>query len=819
MASAPRSGSGRPPNRLAQESSPYLLQHARNPVDWWPWCADAFEEARRRDVPVFLSIGYSTCYWCHVMERESFENEATARLMNERFVSIKLDREERPEVDDIYMAATQVLTGRGGWPMSVFLEPKTLRPFWAGTYYPPEPRHGLPSFKQVLEGMSDAYRDKRTEVIEQAAKLGQAVEEHLAAGGATQAQPPVAIGMGEISGAVGALLKLFDRTDGGFGRAPKFPQPVYLDLLLDARRSAGDDATRAAIDHALTFTLDRMAIGGMFDQVGGGFHRYSVDAHWTVPHFEKMLYDNAMLLGVYADAARTLDDGFYARLVARTIGYLLREMVLETQPSSGPASSRAFAFATAQDAEVDGREGRNYVWTREELVSVLGEEDGDFACRVYSVDAGANFKDPHHPDDAPVNVLRLEARPERIAAALGMDIADFLTRFDAINEQLLRARSTRKQPHIDDKIIAGWNGLMIACLARAGDLDSRALHAARRAANFLIEHMIDEDATLYRIAKIGAGEGASGAESGGAVGVKHPAPLEDYAFVMHGMTTLAMRSEPDRQVGITIARALAARARDLFWDEDGGGFYDTMPEAPDLFVRARSTYDGAIPCGTSVMIHALIDLHELTGERAYLDDAVAALAAISPAVKDSPVSTANSTRALLRLLVGGMIEESAEPPAPAPGAASTGAEAGLQTPIEVYASVERVTVKDDEPAEIVVKVRVLPGYHVISPLSPVFAAGNDAPALVPLHVHIIGGSGVRVYADYPEGTSLASGAVEGLAGVNGIAGEFDMRLAIERDPEKPWKGNPLIAITFQACTDTACERARTLELDVAIDRG
>jgi uncharacterized protein YyaL (SSP411 family) len=820
MASASHGGSGRKPNRLAAESSPYLLQHAFNPVDWWPWCADAFEEARRRDVPVFLSIGYSTCYWCHVMERESFEDEATAQVMNERFVAIKLDREERPDVDDIYMAATQVLTGHGGWPMSIFLEPKALRPFWAGTYYPPQPRHGLPSFKQVLEGMSDAYRDRRSEVMEQAAKLGEAVQEHLGSGGAAQESGPVEIGMAEVSGAVGALLKLFDRTDGGFGRAPKFPQPVYLDLLLDARRSAGDEATRGAVDHALKFTLDRMAAGGMFDQIGGGFHRYSVDAHWTVPHFEKMLYDNAMLLGVYADAARMYEDGSYARVVARTVGYLQREMRLEV-PGSG--QSGGFAFATAQDAEVDGREGKNYVWTREELLGPLGEEDGAFACRVYGVDAGPNFKDPHHPGEPAVSVLRMEGRPERVAAAMGMEVEAFLSRLDAVNEKLLEARSERKQPHVDDKVIAGWNGLLIAGLARAGDVDARALNAARRAANFLIEHMIDEDATLYRIAKIGAGEGrsregASGKTSGG-VGVKHAAPLEDYAFVMHGMTTLAMKSESDRQVGVTVARALAARARDLFWDEDGGGFYDTMPEAPDLFVRARSTYDGAIPCGTSVMIHALIDLHELTGERAYLEDAVGALAAISAAVKASPVSTANSTRALLRLLVGGMIEESDSGPASSAGAASASGEAGLQTPIEVYASVERVTVKDDEPAEVVVKVRVLPGYHVISPLSPVFAEGSGAPALVPLHVHIIGGSGLRVYADYPEGTPLASGAVEGLFGVNGIEGEFDMRLAIERDPDQPWKGNPLIAITFQACTDTACERARTLELDVAIDRG
>jgi uncharacterized protein YyaL (SSP411 family) len=805
MASASHGGTDqaheRKPNRLARESSPYLLQHAFNPVDWWPWCADAFEEARRRDVPVFLSIGYSTCYWCHVMERESFEDEATAQVMNERFVAIKLDREERPDIDDLYMAATQVMTGHGGWPMSVFLEPRTLKPFWTGTYYPPQPRHGLPSFTQVLTGMSDAYRDRRAEVTAQAEQLGDAVREHLAA-----ASEPVGIGMAEVSGAAGALLKLFDRTDGGFGRAPKFPQPVYLDLLLDARRSAGDDATRAAVDHALKFTLDRMAAGGMFDHVGGGFHRYSVDAHWTVPHFEKMLYDNALLLGVYADAAREYGDKSYARVVARTVGYLLREMGI---PSTG-------AFATAQDAEVDGREGKNYVWVREEVMDALGDTDGPFACAVYGLDAGPNFKDPHHPGDPAVNVLRMEDRPERIAAKLGMETGAFLERLDRVNARLLAVRAARKQPGRDDKIIAGWNGLLIAGLARAGDLDSRAIPAARACARFIIERMVSPDGTLRRIAKVGMD---------GSVSVKHDAPLEDYAFVAHGLATLGAKSPEDRDWCVDAAGRLVARSMRDFRDSASGGFFDTSEGAADLFVRARSTYDGAIPCGTSVMIHALIDLYELTEQRAYVDDALGALAAISSAIAASPVSTANSTRALLRMMVGRMVEGTIVTrgePSDASGSAAAGAQPeneGLHTPIEVYAGVERVTVTDREPAEVMLKVRVLPGYHVISPLSPVFAEGTDAPPLVPFHVHVIGGGGVRIYADYPEGTPLASGAVEGLAGVNGIEGEFDLRLAIERDPDHPWSGNPLIAITFQACTDTACERARTLELDVAIDRG
>ncbi|MEL6797226.1 MAG: thioredoxin domain-containing protein, partial [Planctomycetota bacterium] len=368
-------------NRLIHSTSPYLLQHAHNPVDWYPWGDEAFAAARQRGVPIFLSIGYSTCYWCHVMERESFESEATAAVMNERFVCVKLDREERPDVDDVYMTATQAMTGRGGWPMSVFLEPESLKPYYCGTYFPPTPRHGMPSFEQLLIGMSDAWAERSDDVVLQANRLGEAVAEQL-----VSRDQPVMIGAEQVQQAVGTLLKIADMQHGGFAGAPKFPQPAYIDFLLEVR-DASDEPTRQAIDRVVTLTLDQMIMGGIHDHVGGGFHRYSVDAFWTVPHFEKMLYDNGQLAATYARAARIYGNADYRRAATRTCDYIIREM---TSPDGG--------FFSAQDAEVDSREGLNYLWTPDEVRAVLSAADADFAIERFGLDAGTNFQDPHHAD-------------------------------------------------------------------------------------------------------------------------------------------------------------------------------------------------------------------------------------------------------------------------------------------------------------------------------------------------------------------------------------------------------------------------------------
>jgi uncharacterized protein len=702
-------------NRLSRESSPYLLQHAHNPVDWFPWGEEAFAEARRRDVPIFLSIGYSTCYWCHVMEREVFEDPAIARQMNDRFVCIKVDREERPDVDDLYMTATQLLTGHGGWPMSVFLEPASLRPFWAGTYFPPEPRGGMPGFPQVLAAMDKSWRERRAEVIEQSESVAHAVRGHLA-----EEQAPVGLGLQQVSEAARSLLQMFDRVQGGFGGAPKFPQPVYLEFLLDVRASAADDSTRNAIDQVLRLTLDRMAIGGMFDQVGGGFHRYSVDERWLVPHFEKMLYDNAQLAQVYARAATVYADDFYRSIARSTLDYVFREM---TSPDG--------AFFSAQDAEVDGREGGNYIWTAEEVRAALSGS-ADFALTAYGLTGGPNFRDPHHPEAPPANVLFLKDRPDRVGASMGMSLDDFQSRIREVNERLYAVRSTRKQPRLDDKVIAAWNGLMIGAFARAGaELQEPSyVDAADKAARFILSGMRDAEGRLLRISRAGT--------------AKTAAFLEDYAFFIDGLIALHLAGRNT----LPAARELASQARRLFGDPVPGGFFDTREGQSDLFVRARSTHDGALPSGSSIMLHNLISLHDLTRDDHFLEQAVTTLRSLSAAVARSPVSTSSATRALLAMISKGhSIADrlAALGPAPEPSAESHVAGKTF-TPVEVYASTERIQIGRDQPATFKLVLRIAEGYHITA-ADP----GPGGHGLAPLRVHVVNGSGIAAYADYAPG--------------------------------------------------------------------
>ncbi len=765
------------PNRLAGQTSPYLLQHAHNPVDWWPWCDEAFEEARRRDVPIFLSIGYSTCYWCHVMERESFEDEATARVMNERFVCIKVDREERPDVDDIYMAATVGMTGSGGWPMSVFMEPAQLRPYWCGTYFPPKPAHGRPSFVQVLEAMSNAWTNQREDVLTQSEQIADAVRQDLAS-----KRTPVPVGQDEVSNAVGALIRIADPVDGGFGSAPKFPQPVYLDLLLRTRSTAADEATRGAIDAVVRQALDKMSTGGIRDQVGGGFHRYSVDKHWIVPHFEKMLYDNAQLARTYAVASRVYDDAWYARVARTTCEYVLKEM-----------TSAEGAFYSAQDAEVDHREGLNYLWMPEEFDDVLGD-DSDFAKRLYGLDSGPNFQDPHHPDDPKRSVLRLDARPDELAGRFGMSEDELLAKIDAVNARLYDARAERKQPHLDDKVITSWNGLMIAALVECGQaLDAPALiDAAERAARFVLDSMRDDDDGLMRVHRARASS--------------TPALFEDYAMLTGGLAALASAGRID---AMSPAR-MAEQAHELFGD-GSWGFYDTRADQSDLFVRTSATRDGAIPSAHAVMLHTLIDLHTLTNDPAWLDRALGCLRSLSPEMSDNPVSTAHSTEALLRLLTIPSAASDSSTIAPPGTSKPTPTDQGGQgagprfTPVEIFADTERVRVEGDEPGVFRIAVRVAQPYHIVAA-----EPGPGGEDLIPLRVFLLSGSGLEVYADYPEGDAYGE---NGELRVHTDQIEFDV--VVQRTGEI--SGRPLLGVRFQACTDTECLAPTTVELDVAID--
>ncbi len=820
-------------NRLSGETSPYLLQHAHNPVAWWAWGEEAFAEARRRDVPIFLSIGYSTCYWCHVMERESFEDVEIAALMNEHFVCIKVDREERPEVDNLYMAATQTFTGRGGWPMSVFLEPGQLRPFWCGTYFPAEALAGMqgPTWPQVLMGMAGAWADQRAGVLEQAEALAGTVREHL-----TGTSEPVPVGSRDVEGAVGRLLSGFDQVNGGFGGGPKFPQTVYAEFLLEARGEAGgrptplgerqaggrptplgwagEATTREAIDLAVRASLDAMAIGGIRDHVGGGFHRYATDATWTVPHFEKMLYDQALLARVYIRAARVYDDAEYKRVVREILEFVLREM---TDGGGG--------FYSAQDAEVDGREGLSFLWTPTQMAAVLEPGEAEFAAEVYGLGGGPNFRDPHHPEEAPSHVLRISARPAELAARLSLSRDEFLMRLAGVNRKLYAARAKRAQPRLDDKMIAEWNGLMIAAFAEASVLfgDDRYFEAGAKAAGFVLGSMVGDDGRLRRSWRSGV--------SGG------PGVLEDSACVVTGLLALAEAAggrdthptdaeEPEwegrlaRQSYLDAALRLYGLAVEDFGGDDGG-FYDTRGGREDLFVRARTTYDGAVPCGSSVMLHALLDLAEATGEAGVLDDAVSLVRSLSNAISRDPVASVNSTRGLLRLLgmdraevevfaergdgeVGGMAtpleSEDAAGGMPAPLG-------GEVMPVEVYAETDRVEVTLEKPAELVLLVRIAEGYHITAAEPRV---SDGSVELSPFRVFVQGGGGVSAYADYPEGEET------GLAGATfrAYSDHFELRVAIEQTGEL--SGEPRLAIVYQACREAECLLPQRVELGVVI---
>jgi uncharacterized protein YyaL (SSP411 family) len=783
-------------NRLAGESSPYLLQHAHNPVDWFPWGPEAFAEARRRGVPIFLSVGYSTCYWCHVMERESFENEQIAALMNERFVCIKVDREERPDVDDIYMAAVQLITRRGGWPMSVWLLPPGasgdgdpgLQPFYAGTYFPAEPRAGMASFPDVLTALSNAWTTQREQVIDQGRRVTDAIREQIA-----QRQPPTAIGRNQVLDGMTALLELYDRQNAGFGRAPKFPQPVYLEYLLQLTPTINDPAVAGVARRAIRHTLDRMATGGMYDQVGGGFHRYSVDDKWLVPHFEKMLYDNGQLASIYARSFALWRDAFDAEVLRETLDYVLREM---TDPLGG--------FYSAQDAEVNHREGQNYLWTPAQLQAALNGSDADFASRVYGLTDGPNFRDPHHPDDPAANVLFLSDRPEKVAAALGIDAEQFRSRLARINETLYKARATRDQPGLDDKVLAGWNGLMIAGMAEgAAALGERKyLDAAEKSANFILTTMRDDKGRLLRVWRRGV--------------ARTPAVLEDYAMLAHGLLAIhRARVAMDLPPGDQLAQSatLVDLADSLFGETEGehpGAMYDTLPGQSELIVRAFSTYDGAIPAGASVMCHDLLDLFELTGDRRWIERAALLIGALSHAIKEAPVASINATRALDRLL---RLEPALVQAIGAQDAAEEAPVVVRDAPAKIFAAAERITVGPGAPASLPIEIRIDDGFHIT-------AHDPGIEGLVPFEVRIEGGTGVNAVVKYPAGAPYEGAAVppEDRGRMRVYTGTVRFVISLERTDD-PWTGIPLVIITYQPCTDDACFQPITVELDVAIDPG
>ena len=582
-------------NRLAGETSPYLLQHAHNPVNWYPWGPEALETARAEDKPIFLSVGYSACHWCHVMERESFEDEATAALMNEHFVSIKVDREERPDLDAIYMDAVQALTGQGGWPMSVFLLPDG-QPFYGGTYYPPEPRYGMPSFRQLLASIAETYRAKRDQVNGQAGRLT-ALLRRTAEIGAQSGE----IGTDLLDEALGRLGQYFDEQEGGFGSQPKFPQPMTLDFaMLEYRRTGDLDALYMA-----ELTLEKMAQGGIYDQLGGGFHRYSVDNRWLTPHFEKMLYDNAQLLRAYLHAWQITRRPLFRRVLDETIDYVLREM---TAPGGG--------FYSTQDADSAGHEGLFFIWSQEEIEQALDAPTAAIFEAYYGVSQRGNFEGKNilHVSRTPETVAeRFQTTPQEVEAALANARA-----------VLFQRREKRVKPGRDEKILAEWNGLMIHALAECGAALGRAdaLDAAVNGTRFVLDAMSQPDGRLFRSFKDGQ--------------ARFNAYLEDYAAFIRAL--IALYETTFDLAWLAQASRLTQVMLEQFHDPDNGGFFQTGRDHEELVARRKEFIDNAIPAGNSLAAESLARLAVLVGNDGYRREALRVCLLMQAAMPQQPTA-------------------------------------------------------------------------------------------------------------------------------------------------------------------------------------
>ncbi len=585
-------------NRLSHETSPYLLQHAHNPVDWFPWGPEALERARALDRPIFLSIGYSACHWCHVMERESFEDPAVAAFLNEHFISIKVDREERPDLDQIYMTAVQLLTKQGGWPMSVFLTPD-LKPFYGGTYFPPQDAYGRPSFRRLLESLADAWQTRRSEVDGSADNI----TEHLRLAGALESTGE-ALDPQVLNRVVPALSRAYDQVHGGFGSAPKFPHSLEIQLLLRIWRRTGDDEALRMACHS----LDHMARGGIYDHLGGGFHRYSTDERWLVPHFEKMLYDNSLLSLAYLEAFQATGQTAFREVVVETLDYILREM---TSPEG--------AFYSTQDADSEGVEGKFFVWSYDEVEALLGPEKTKVFSYVYDVNPEGNWEEK--------NILHRPKTLDQESRMLGMDAKELSGMLAEARRQLLAVRSRRVWPGRDEKILTAWNGLMLNSMAKAAAAlgEPRYAAAAQKAAGFLLERMRATDGRLLRTYKTGGAP-------------KLNAYLEDYAFLANALVSVYEMDFDTRW--IQSATRLAEIMIDEFWDPAEAGFFFTGKSHESLISRTKDPHDSSTPSGNSVAVMALLRLGKLTGRGDFLEPATATLQLFGGLMSQSPMAAA-----------------------------------------------------------------------------------------------------------------------------------------------------------------------------------
>ena len=599
-------------NRLADETSPYLRQHKDNPVDWYPWGDEAFARARAEDKPVLLSVGYSACHWCHVMAHESFEDPATAEVMNRLFVNIKVDREERPDVDSVYMTAVQSMTGRGGWPMTVFLTPDG-RPFYGGTYFPKDDRHGLPGFTRLLEAIDEAWRDRRDELVGQAGRLATALAR---SGELPGAGDGAALTVAVLDRAAAQLAAQCDARFGGFGGAPKFPQAMSLDHLLRHHVRTGD---ARSLDIAVS-TLDAMAAGGMYDQIGGGFHRYSVDARWLVPHFEKMLYDQATLVRAYVHAWLVTGEERHRRVVEETVGYVLRDL---RHPGGG--------FYSAEDADSEGEEGLFYVWSLDEFLDVLlsaglSDAEADEMAGWWGVTGAGNFEGRNI-----LNVVGFSLEPAGAAGPGRGGAAP--AALERARAALFDHREKRVRPGLDDKVLTGWNGMFLQALAEAAAALGRRdwMEAAQANARFLLGELRRKDGRLLRSWQDGR--------------ARHLGYAEDYAALLGALVTLA---EVDDVAWLEPAGEVAAGLCDLF--ADTGGFYTTGTDAEALITRPRDVFDNATPSANSLAANGLLRLAALTGETRWQEAGEAAVRAVGPAMGEHPTAFAELLGALERLV-------------------------------------------------------------------------------------------------------------------------------------------------------------------------
>ena len=772
----------RPVNRLARETSPYLLHHADNPVDWFPWGPEAFAKAKAEGKPILLSIGYSACYWCHVMERESFRDQAIARTLNDKFVCIKVDREERPDVDQIYMTALQAF-GQGGWPMSMFLMPDG-RPFFGGTYFPPKARDGLPAFSAVLDGVATAWRDERPEVEKAAEKLTTLARRSIAGPASAKFGPPIALDAELADAGLAALAEQFDPEFGGFGfdptnaRRPKFPEPVNLVYLLDAHRRNPQAATKdkpTPLAMATT-TLDRMARGGIRDQLAGGYHRYATSRYWIVPHFEKMLYDNAQLASAHLLAFEATNDPRWRREAEDTFAFVARSL---TAPEGG--------FYSSIDAETDAAEGAYYVWSREQVAEALGSnQDAEMFSQVYGLKRDPNFEENRYvllePRTRAEQAANLMLTPEALEAKLAPARA-----------KLLAVRDRRPAPARDDKVLTSWNGLMIAALADGARVlkDDRHRVAADRAADFLLAKLRTPEGRLLRTHRAGQS--------------KLPAYLEDYAFLAHGLLRLhAASGDPAR---LAQARDLADRMIADFADPADGGFFFTAGDHESLLARPKDPLDGALPGANSVAIRVLVALGVATNEPRHLDEAGKALKAFAPSMARNPAGAPLMLVGLREYLDARPDADivAAKPPA-APSVVS--AKASLSKPGPVAAGSE---------FEVAIELDIKPGWHVYAnpsgsetsiPTVATLADPDASPAASATWTYPAGKATILDPTN-PESIALYEGKTKLLA-----------RVKLKPDV-KPGPATIKFRVRHQACNDRACLAPAnlTVTLDVQVAGG